>query len=339
MRWGDVRTNSGPRYATLLLGLALFLPPPSHAAQPDPSGRGRYAVGRTRITFTKTSVTTGEVRVLDTVIWYPAVAGTGTAQGAVFVDADVRKRHWPLVVFSHGACGFAEQSPFFTEGLASWGFVVVAPPHPGSTIVDPGCFGEASFMDSAPNRVADVKFVLDGMLALAKQGDSRFAERINRRRIGISGHSFGGYTTLRVLAEDARFRAGVALAPAVLANVGLGLTGHVRQPTIVMVGERDSLTPIQTAGQAAFGLLDGPRFFVEILNTGHCAFAVGCIPGACGTGCEPTALPLDDAHRLTLRYAVPFVLRYVRGRNVFPHALRPDEAPAGVMVLESHPGG
>ena len=328
-----------PTASLLLLGLALFSPPTGHAAQPDPSGRGHYAVGRTRIRFTKTSVTTGDLRQLDTVIWYPAVAGTGTAQGGVFVDADVRKRHWPLVVFSHGACAFPEQAPFFTEGLASWGFVVAAPPHPGSTIRDPGCFGEASFVESAPNRVADVKFVLDQMLALAKQGDSRFAGRINRRRIGISGHSFGGYTTLRVLAEDARFRAGVALAPAVLADVGLGLTAHVRQPTIVMVGERDSLTPIETAGQAAFGLLDGPRFFVELLNTGHCAFAVGCVPAACGTGCEPTALPLDDAHRFTLRYAVPFVLRYVRGRNVFPRALRPDEAPPGVMVLESHPGG
>jgi len=309
------------------------------AAQPDPSGRGRYAVGRTRITFTKTSVTTGAPRVLDTVVWYPAVASTGTPQGDTLTDADVRKRHWPLIVFSHGACGFPEQSPFLTEGLASWGFVVVAPPHPGSTIRDPGCFGEASFMQSAPERVADVKFVLDGMLALAKQGDSRFAGRINRRRIGISGHSFGGYTTLRVLAEDARFRAGVALAPAVIADVGLGLTAHVRQPTIVMVGSRDTLTPLDTAGQAAFGLLDGPRFLVEILNTGHCAFAVGCIPAACGAGCEPTALPPDDGHQFTLRYAVPFVLRYVRGRNVFPDALRPAEAPAGVMVLESHPRG
>jgi len=319
------------------IALALLTLSTALAAQPDPSGRGRYAVGRTRITFTKTSVTTGEPRALDTVIWYPAVVGTGTPQGTVFADAEVRKRHWPLVVFSHGACGFPEQSTFLTEGLASWGFVVVAPPHPGSTIRDPGCFGRASFMDSAPNRVADVEFVLDQMLALAKQGDSRFAGRINRRRLGISGHSFGGYTTLRVLAEDSRFRAGVALAPAVLANVGLGLTAHVRQPTIVMVGELDTLAPLDTAGKAAFGLLDGPRFLVEFFNTGHCAFAVGCIPAACGAGCEPTALPPDAGHRFTLRYAVPFVLRYVRGRNVFPDALRPAEAPAGVMVLESHP--
>jgi predicted dienelactone hydrolase len=321
----------------LFFALLVLAPAAVRAARPDPSGPGRYAVGRTRVTFTKTSETTGEPRPLDTVIWYPAVAGTGTVQGNVLRDATARKGHWPLVIFSHGACSFPEQSPFYTEALASWGFVVASPPHPGSTIRDPDCFTFSAFPDAAVNRVADVRFVLDGMLAQAKQPSSPFAKRINRRRIGITGHSFGGYTTLRVLPTDARFRAGVALAPAVLADVGLGLTAHVRQPAIVLVGERDSLTPLETAGQAAFALLDGPRYLVELLNTGHCAFAVGCIPDACGTGCEPTALPLDEAHRFTLRYAVPFFLRYVRGRNVFPRAFRADEAPAGVVVLEEHP--
>ncbi|HUE30782.1 MAG TPA: prolyl oligopeptidase family serine peptidase [Verrucomicrobiae bacterium] len=325
----------------LLLALLLLLPANVLAARPDPSGRGRYAVGRTRITFTRTS-TTGQARPLETVIWYPAVPGTGTLESNIDVlrDAAVLKRRWPLVMFSHGACGFPEQSPFLTEGLASWGFVVAAPPHPGSTIQDyPSCFTPATFPDSAVNRVADIRFVVDQMLALAKEPGSPFAGRINRRRIGVSGHSFGGYTTLRVLAEDDRFRAGVALAPAVIAAVGLGLTSHVHQPTIVLVGDHDSLAPLATAGRAAFALLDGPRFLVELLNSGHCAFAVGCIAAACGTGCEPTALPLPEAHRLTLRYAVPFFLRYVRGQDLFPAALRPNRAPGGVVVLEAHAGG
>jgi predicted dienelactone hydrolase len=313
------------------------VPALSVAAPPDRGGRGRYAVGRTRVTFTTTAETTGEPRPLDTIVWYPAVPDTGTPQGTVLRDADVRKQRWPLVIFSHGACSFPEQAPFFTEGLASWGFVVAAPPHPGSTIRDPDCFTVAAFPDAATNRVADVRAVLVGMQALARDASSRFAGRIHRRRSGIGGHSFGGYTTLRVLPVDRRFRAGVALAPAVVSGAGLGLTARVRQPTLVMVGERDSLTPIETAGQAAFGLLDGPRFLVEILNTGHCAFAVGCIPSACGTGCEATALPPDRANEVTMRYAVPFFLRYVRGRNVFPKSLRPDEAPDGVVVLESHP--
>ncbi len=326
----------------LLLAFVLLLLPSSVlAARPDPSGRGRYAVGRTQITFTKTSVTTGQPRPLDTVIWYPAVPGTGTLERNINVlrDAAVLERRWPLVLFSHGACAFPGQSPFFTEGLASWGFVVAAPPHPGSTIQDPTCFSVPGFADSAPNRVADIRFVLDQMLALAKQPGSPFAGRIKRRRIGMSGHSFGGYTTLRVLPEDDRFRAGVALAPAVIASLGLGLTARVRQPTIVMVGEHDTETPLDPVGRGAFALLDGPRFLVELPNTGHCAFAVGCVAAACGAGCEPTALPLEQAHKFTLRYAVPFFLRYVRGRDLFPRALRPGDAPDGVVVLEAHAHG
>ena len=326
----------------VLAFLLLLLPSSVIAARPDPSGRGRYAVGRTRITFTKTSVTTGQPRPLDTVIWYPAVPGTGTLERNINVlrDAAVLERRWPLVLFSHGACAFPEQSPFFTEGLASWGFVVAAPPHPGSTIQDyPTCFSVPGFADSAPNRVADIRFVLDQMLALAKQPGSPFAGRIKRRRIGMSGHSFGGYTTLRVLPEDDRFRAGVTLAPAVIASLGLGLTARVRQPTIVMVGEHDTETPLDPVGRGAFALLDGPRFLVELPNTGHCAFAAGCVAAACGAGCEPTALPLEQAHKFTLRYAVPFFLRYVRGRDLFPRALRPGEARDGVVVLEAHAHG
>ena len=129
------------------------------------------------------------------------------------------------------------------------------------------------------------------------------------------------------------------VAPAVIASLGLGLTARVRQPTIVMVGEHDTETPLDPVGRGAFALLDGPRFLVELPNTGHCAFAVGCVAAACGAGCEPTALPLEQAHKFTLRYAVPFFLRYVRGRDLFPRALRPGDAPDGVVVLEAHAHG
>ena len=47
-------------------------------------------------------------------IWYPAVPGTGTLERNINVlrDAAVLERRLPLVMFSHGACAFPEQSPF-----------------------------------------------------------------------------------------------------------------------------------------------------------------------------------------------------------------------------------
>ena len=69
-------------------------------------------------------MTTGQPQPLETVIWYPAVPGTGTLEPNINVlrDAVVLNRRWPLVMFSHGACSILVQSLFFTEGLASWGF-------------------------------------------------------------------------------------------------------------------------------------------------------------------------------------------------------------------------
>ncbi len=112
-----------------LTALALLAPTLAHA---DVTAPGPFTVGETTITWTRTSSTTGQPRPLATVIWYPAKPGTGTAGGGVFRDAAVLRRHWPIVLFSHGSCGFPGQSVFFTVTLASRGFVVVAPPHPGN---------------------------------------------------------------------------------------------------------------------------------------------------------------------------------------------------------------
>src|SRR5262249_1892207 len=160
----------------------------------------------------------------------PAKAGTGTAEGTAFRDATVLHGRWPLVLFSHGLCAYPQQSTFFTEALASWGFVVAAPPHPGNEFTDgfPGCASD--YQDSFANRVADVRFVLDQLLAAAKQRGGPFARRINPRRIGMSGHSFGGQTTMRIAAVEPRVRAALALAPAVHESVG---TLDVHIPTLI----------------------------------------------------------------------------------------------------------
>ena len=89
----------------ILLAIAILLAFAAFAA-PDPSGHGPYAVGFTRRTYTKPSETTGQPRALDTYIWYPAVAGTGSPDGAILRNAQVARRRSPLVLFSHGSCGF-----------------------------------------------------------------------------------------------------------------------------------------------------------------------------------------------------------------------------------------
>src|SRR5262249_32787124 len=153
-------------------------------------------VGVTTIVFTKTSVTTGAPRPLATVVWYPAAARTGTPEALGLRDAVVRRGRRPLVVFSHGTCGRPTEATDLAKGRASQGFVVAARPHPGNTADDRDCLALATTVDTFLNRVPDVRFTIDSMLAEAADPSSRFARRLRTDAIGVAGLSFGGFTTL-----------------------------------------------------------------------------------------------------------------------------------------------
>ncbi len=329
----DPKLRSAKAMRVVLVVFVLLLPVRLLAA-PDFTKRGPYAVGYTSETFTKTSVTTGDPRPLKTLIWYPAEPGTGRATGDVLTDADVKRGRWPVVLFSHGLCGIPNQSVFLTTTLASWGFVVAAPPHPGGELTDgfPGCVG--TLQDSFKNRVADIQFVIDQLLAINQQAGSRFAKHLNPKRIGMSGHSFGGQTTMRVAAADKRVRAALALAPALYGPSVVDL--NVTIPTMIMTGDMDSLAPFDADAVPYYAECHGPRFLVKVLNTGHYAFSDICAAAVFGGGhdCDPGTLTQDQAHALVLQEGVPFLLRYVAGRRSVSGLLKPTKAPAGAPIVE-----
>jgi dienelactone hydrolase len=171
-----------------------------------------------------------------------------------------------------------------------------------------------------------VIFVAETFIGFGRDKASRFHRHVNPKRLGVAGHSFGGQTTLRVAAMDRRFRAALALAPAMVQDV------TIRAPLMVMTGELDSLTPFDEDAVPSYGLGTGPRFLVEILAVGHCAFIPLCVPEFCGAGCDPPALAPPDANDLVLRYAVPFLQRYLKGDRASGRSLRPSEAPAGIVL-------
>jgi predicted dienelactone hydrolase len=291
----------------------------------NPARPGPYGVGLRRITFTKRSVTNPEVeRVLNTDVWYPAPPGAGPIDrrpgGQSNAPLAEGVSHLPLVIFSHGSCGFQEQSIFFTSTLASYGFVVAAPPHPGNSTAEIlTCSTAAAVQDSFANRPADVIFVIDSLLALNDDPSSFFYETIDPTRIGVSGHSFGGLTTLRVSAMDPRVIAGVALAP-----VARSIQAEVERidiPIMIQVGTLDGLL---TDARLAYGLLDAPRYRLEIENMTHSPFADVCLE------CTATSLTPAQAHPVVLRYAIPFMLHYLAGDDRFDAFLAPAATPPGV---------
>ena len=195
----------------LSVAVVVLLVGTSSAQRPDApffAERGPYIVG------TQDFVIDDAERPLDVAIWYPALNPDDlpivgeyqeniiTIEGEVLRDAPVNLEDgpYPLVVFSHGSRGFRYQSLFLTEHLASQGFIVIAPNHPGNTIID-SVFDSESFGDNVlvnyALRPLDILRVIDFAETLAAE-DALFAGMNDLERLAVAGHSFGGYTTLAV---------------------------------------------------------------------------------------------------------------------------------------------
>jgi dienelactone hydrolase len=197
-------------------------------------------------------------------------------QNAV-MNAKARSGTFPLVVFSHGYGGERRQSTFFYTHLASHGYVIAAMDHVGNTAIElltGQAAGDAEsinrFMQSRP---VDASFVIDQMLAGASGLD------IDEDRIGMSGHSFGGWTTLKTVEKDLRIKAIMPLAPGGGGEVNdknpmassLSFNLHRPIPCLYIVSELDSIVPI--AGiQDLYQRNPEPALAVVLMNADHFHF-------------------------------------------------------------------
>jgi predicted dienelactone hydrolase len=157
------------------------------------------------------------------------------------------------------------------------------------------------------------------MLALGADSTSPFGVRIDRNAIGISGLSFGGFTTLLAAQQEPRFRAALVMVPG-----GVTLLGppDITIPTMVIGAERDLIVGFADS-ERAFGRLAGPRFLVEVLAANHLSAVDECFSSRLNASlCVPDDISQRKAHRLILRYAVPFFRRYLANARAASPALR-----------------
>ena len=328
--WLSVPDNTDPQTAKYAAAQQALAP---QALAPDPEP-GPYAVGVTRRTFVRASSTTGQPRYLNTVIWYPADASAASLPRTAPLNApldaapDGSGAPYPVILWSHGSTGQPWNSTFFTTHLASYGFVVIAPPHPGNTtdtcpipcVFSNPAFGDA-WLDSLANRSDDISFTLDQALSLSATDDAILAGLLDGQRVGVAGWSFGGSTVLAAVADDSRFLAGVAMAPGATMNqpielqqIWLSDAAQDTGPMMVMSGMLDANVPFQNQ-QDIFNALPpsgAEHIFVVFPHTGHPNFANFCLR-AQAAGCRPGDLPLAEAHLRINRWATAFLLRYVAG--------------------------
>ncbi|MGY0575676.1 alpha/beta hydrolase family protein [Bradyrhizobium sp. RDM12] len=127
------------------------------------------------------------------------------ARGATFFAVPgcaVTGQKLPLIVISHGRRGWFGGHHDTAAALADAGFVVAALNHPGDTWRDTSRTDSLSVLVERPD---DIKRLIDYMLDGWPD-----APRVDPRRIGLYGFSFGGYTGLAVIGGNPELRKGLA---------------------------------------------------------------------------------------------------------------------------------
>ena len=103
----------------------------------------------------------------------------------------------PVVVISHGLGSNRSTFAYLARHLASHGFVVAVPEHPGSNTQQledliTGRAAQVTEPDEFINRPLDVTLLLDELERRSQE--SNFIGRYDTQRVGIIGQSLGGYT-------------------------------------------------------------------------------------------------------------------------------------------------
>lgn len=115
----------------------------------------------------------------------------------------------PVVIISHGLGSNRTTFGYLAAHLATYGFAVAVPEHPGSNDAQlqaliQGRANEVADPMEFINRPLDIRYLIDTMAELNQPG-SALENRFNLDQIGIVGQSFGGYTALAAAGATLNF--------------------------------------------------------------------------------------------------------------------------------------
>ncbi|MCU0464089.1 MAG: dienelactone hydrolase family protein [Anaerolineae bacterium] len=196
--------NMFAKAAVALLMLAALTLTGYTQADPEPTyaPRGTHSVGVVDVTVGNGDDT------LNATVWYPALNPdemeeryTYDLNGLLTVgqaldgaQPDLSAGPYPVIVYSHGLFGARFESTRYIEHLASWGFVVIAADHIGSTFFD--TTSATDVLKSFGRRPQEITRLIDHLETLNTEVD--FAGLFDMDSVGVTGFSFGGYSALMV---------------------------------------------------------------------------------------------------------------------------------------------
>jgi predicted dienelactone hydrolase len=388
----------GATLALLLAACGSSLPfePAGPEAAPDPASPGPYPVGVRTLWLTdpdREDPYGGDGgRRFRVEVWYPAVAEAARAPRDVvdlFAEAPPEVQTllegtevptisqdaardaepylddapYPVILFSHGNGGIRTQSVSYTVHLASHGYLVLAPDHVGNLLYDmlDTSDVQSSAMDSIFERPEDLRLILDRLADGSFDPSGVLAPLADLSRVGVTGHSLGGLTSLYVSqpdqdAYDARYRVAVPITPAtsVLDLLAAPVEG-VTIPLLYVGATADATLSYEKETLAAYDLATQDKAVAGVVGAGHfsftevCRFDLSSVAAVLGMtsdvadllddGCGPQNIPVERAHTLNDWYGAAWFNVYLRGsEGTASTYLDPSAAPADVEYAIDRPG-
>ncbi|WP_316825521.1 alpha/beta hydrolase family protein [Pedobacter miscanthi] len=203
--------------------------------------------------------------------------GFGPYTMNVSPDAEIIKKQFPLVIISHGNGGSHLLYHTISMHLAKNGYIVAMPEHYGNNRNNNTLENTTENLVIRPRHVS---LTIDFLLS-----DISFCNNIKTNKIGVIGHSMGGYAALALaggiprtkegliieVAIDSRIKAITLLAP------GAGWFKYsldkVTIPILMFTAEHDPVTPKWNGDIILSYIPDKSQVtFKEIENAGHFSF-------------------------------------------------------------------
>jgi dienelactone hydrolase len=211
-------------------------------------------------------------RMLGVDIWYPAQSDSGSVTeyelipGVRFTSASAHENSpvsagaHPLIVWSHGRTGTRHNYSLLCEALASRGYIVISPDHPGDGLFDWFLGNNVDDVTNERNRQGDLRLCIDAALGHHSSLTDWLTNSVDPQKVFVGGHSYGGLSALATTSHlheygpDDRVRATV-VAQAYSRTMATEFFTSLARPTLLLVGEADLTTPPHTDADPAWNIL------------------------------------------------------------------------------------